>query len=153
MTTSPSKAGRAASAVFAGLMLCVLGALVFNQFQRMNHIGALQRWRPPADVQPRIVEGRFETETSGYSYRYGYKFTTTDGQALPMSCFIGTGARVYGTPHHCLDLIPEELRGQTVRVGYIEPVLEDGKDSGYHLILKVWRGDRLLLTRPINNVW
>jgi hypothetical protein len=36
-----------------------------------------------------------------------------------------------------------------VRVGYFDPVFKTGKAMGDHLILKVWRGERLLLTRRL----
>jgi hypothetical protein len=153
MTTPRSRTGRVIEILGAGLLLCFVVALAAMTLQRMDDQGARHRWRPPADPRPRIVEGRFATDTSGHAYRFGYNFEATDGQALSLGCVIHRGGRSYGTPHDCLNAIPEELRGQTVRVAYLDPVLDSGRPSGDHLILKVWRGDRLLLTRPLDNVW
>jgi hypothetical protein len=153
MTTPRSKTGRVVEILGVGLILCFVVVFAATTLQRMNDRGARQRWRPPADPRPTIVEGRFATDTFGHAYRFGYNFEAADGQALSLGCVIHKGGRSYGTPHDCLDIIPEELRGQTVRVAYLDPVLDNGRPSGDHLILKVWRGDRLLLTRPVDNTW
>jgi hypothetical protein len=153
MTMPGSKTARVASALFAGLALCGMIALAVAALSRMDNQGALHRWRPPADPRPRVIEGRFETNTSGYAYSYGYQFKATDGKTLSLGCIIHKGGKSYGTPHGCLDVIPEELRGKPVRVGYLDPVLDNGRTSGDHLILKVWRGERLLLNRPVDNIW
>ena len=153
MTTPAFKAGRVASSLFAGLMLCGVIALVASNLSRMTDQGARQRWRPPADPRMETIEGRFEAETTGHAYRFGYPFKAADGQTLSLSCAIYKGGKSYGASEDCLNAIPEELRGQTVRVAYLDPVLDTGRASGDHLVLKVWRGDRLLLTRPIDNTW
>ena len=153
MTTSRSMGKKVATAIFVGLMWCMVIGIAAMQVSLMAGQAARQRWRPPAEIQLRVAEGRFESQTSGIAYRYDYVFTTTTGQRLPLGCAISLGRREYGTPNRCLNAVPEELRGQTVRVGYFDPVLSTGKVSGDHLILKVWRGDRLLLTRPVDNTW
>jgi hypothetical protein len=153
VTPSRSSVGRVSSWVFAGLMLCVVIALAASNVSRMTEQGSRQRWRPPVDPRVRIVEGRFEVDTAGRAYPFGYRFRSSDGGQLSLTCVIYKGGKSYGAAEDCLDSIPEELRGQTVRVGYLDPVLDNGRASGDHLILKVWRGERLLLARPVDNTW
>ena len=154
MSTPRTKGAKLGNAILVALVCCMVAGIIALQISGMAEQDARQRWRPPAEIQMRIVDGRFEEETSGFSYRGGYAFTTTSGRKLYLGCTImrGKGGRLT-PPHDCLNFVAEDLRGQTVRVGYLDPVLSTGKASGDHLILKVWRGDRLLLTRPIDNIW
>jgi hypothetical protein len=154
MSTPQSKGTKFGNAVLVALVWCIVAGIIALQISGMAERDARQQWRPPVEIQMRIVEGRFESETSGFSYRGGYAFTTTSGEKLYLGCTImrGKGGRLT-PPHDCLNFVPEELRGQAVRVGYLDPALSTGKASGDHLILKVWRDDRLLLTRPIDNTW
>jgi hypothetical protein len=143
----------AGAVLLVGFLTCALVGIAVWQVSLWIAQDARRHWRPPAEIQLRLVEGRFEVQTSGVAYRRAYAFSTTTGQTLHLGCAISPGRRHRGTPNRCLNLIPEDLRGQTVRVGYFDPVLSTGKPSGDHLILKVWRGDRLLLTRPVDDTW
>ena len=153
MTAPASRTGRVVSGLFAGFMLCGLIALAASNLSRMNDQGARQRWRPPADPRMLIVEGRFEVDTSGHAYPFGYRFRSSNGQTLSLTCAIYKGGKSYGASDDCLNAVPEVLRGQTIQVGYLDPMLDTGRASGDHLILKVWRGERLLLARPVDNTW
>jgi hypothetical protein len=150
MTKLPISAGTIATNIACVLLGCGGIAAGVMKVALLNQTGERLNWRPPAQVELRTVEGRFEQDTLTTAYRSGYRFTTTDGRLMYMRCRHDTGSKYAPAVYNgCLGYIPEDLRGQVVRVGYFDPVFKNGEVMGDHLILKVWRGERLLLIRRL----
>ncbi len=153
MTKPPLSAGTIATNIACVLLGCGGIAALGMKIMLANEMSERLSWRPSAQVELRTVEGRFEQDTLTTAYRNGYRFTTTDGRLMFLGCKHDTGSKYATRYDGCLGYIPEDIRGQTVRVGYFDPVFKNGKTMGDHLILKVWRGERLLLVRPVQNTW
>ena len=152
MTRPPVDRGAIAASIACGLLCCGGIAAAGMKIALLHEQGERMNWRPPAEVELRVIEGRFEQDTLTTAYRDGYRFMTSDGRPMRLGCKHDRGRR-HADYEGCLGYIPEDLRGQTVRVGYFDPVFKNGEAMGDHLVLKVWRGERLLLTRPLQNTW
>ena len=152
MTKPPISAGTIATNIACVLLGCGGIAALGMKIMLANEMSERLNWRPPAHVELRTIEGHFEQDTLTIAYRDGYRFRTTDGRLMRLGCKHDNGNKYAPVAYDgCLGYTPEDIRGQTVRVGYFDPVFKNGKTMGDHLILKVWRDERLLLIRPLRN--